>query len=266
MILHQLRWMAAGLAAVAVVFAAPSRSNADVQILVEELDAGGGTVASKLVSSPNGPLAVSFAGVYFTGIATLSTNSDSGSSTASLTPAFTAGRLTPAFDVTQDHKLRITVTDDKFMTSTNGGTLKSAAGASNGFADGIEKVETFALLFDSKQMTVPASSQTQLATGPILASVGTNPPTDPPATVTQPGPDRADEVKKEVVGIPSPFAIQQVILVSFSGPIPPAATFGATGGASLESSAVPAPGGLALALIALPLLGLRRSLRKTAAA
>ncbi|HEY1188802.1 MAG TPA: hypothetical protein VGE74_14200, partial [Gemmata sp.] len=70
--------------------------------------------------------------------------------------------------------------------------------------------------------------------------------------------------QNDVMGLVSPFAIQQTILVSFSGNIPANATFGATGGASVTSAAVPAPGGLALGLIALPLLGLRRTLRKRA--
>ena len=68
-----------------------------------------------------------------------------------------------------------------------------------------------------------------------------------------------------VTGLTSPYGIQQTILVSFSGTPTQNGTFGATGGASVTSNTpavVPAPGGLALALIALPLLGLRRTLRK----
>jgi hypothetical protein len=52
--------------------------------------------------------------------------------------------------------------------------------------------------------------------------------------------------------------VQQVLTVTVDPTS--ASTFGGSGGANV--SPVPAPGGLALALIGLPLIGLRRALRK----
>jgi hypothetical protein len=66
-----------------------------------------------------------------------------------------------------------------------------------------------------------------------------------------------------VAGLPSPYAIQQEIVVTVTGPQSLVGkTFTVNASAQTVSNPVPAPGGLVLALAALPVLGLRRTLRK----
>ncbi len=264
MFLRQLRWIAAGVAIVAAVCASPAQSKADIQILVEELD--GSNVpfaATRQFTTSAGSGATSFNGTYFTGLVTVSSNSSTpGASVASLTPSF-SGQLTSAFNVAQDYKLRITVTDDGFTPNGPNGTLRVQTSGSTGFASGTESVASETRIYNPNAGSqVPATSTTQLANGATVAG--------PVSLFTPNGTLVTNGAGLPVAGLSSPYAIQQTIIVSFSGNIPANATFGATGGASVTSdtppAAVPAPGGLALALIALPLLGLRRTLRKRAAA
>lgn len=241
MVLRNLRWMTAGLVALAAIGFAPARSSAEVTILVEELDSSGGTVASQLTTL-GGSGVTTFTGSHFTGLVTVSTNSGSASSVASLTPAF-SGQLTSAFDVTAGHTLKITVTDNNFVPNGLEGTLKAQTSGSTGFAEGTLDVEGSTMIFDPSAPGTPlVGPLSQTATGGML-----------------------QENTVGVAGLTNPFAIQQSLEVSFRGNVTPNGTFGATGGASVTSSnnAVPAPGGLALALIGLPLIGLRRALRKT---
>lgn len=264
MFLRQLRWITAGLAVVAAVCASPAQSKADVQILVEELNGSNVVIASQYTTL-TGSGTASFTGNYFTGLVTVSSNSASASTTASLTPSF-SGQLTSAFDVTQDHKLRITVTDDTFVPNGPTGTLRVETSGSTGFASGMESVSSETRIYNPALANtspinpppasgqIPATNTSLLADGRTIAG--------PVDLYT---PDGTKVIgQSAVTGLVSPFAIQQTILVSFSGEIPANATFGATGGASVTSNAVPAPGGLVLALTALPLIGLRRTLRKRA--
>jgi len=240
MFLRHARWLVAGIAAITGIGLSPARSNADVTILVEELNASSTVVASQS-QTLSGSGSLNFTGVYFTGLATVSTNSTSSSSVASLIPGFT-GQLTNAFDVTQDHTLRVTVSDNNFQPTGPNGTLKVQVSGSTGFASGTESIVEDTRVYD------PATNSTILLVPNLLSPDGS--------------------LQQKIVGtqgLTSPYAIQQTLTISFSGSIPANATFGSTGGASLASSPVPAPGGLALALIGLPLIGLRRALRKRAA-
>lgn len=241
MLLRNLRWMAACLVALATIGLAPARSNAEITILVEELNASGTSILSQTTPLGGSGAAV-FNGSFFSGLVTLSTNSAFASPTASLTPSF-SGLLTPAFDVTQDHKLRITVTDTNFIPKGPNGTLKVETQGTTGFASGSLSIVEDTRLYN------PATNG-NVALMPNLIS-----------------PDGTKVVSSvDVQSLVSPFAIQQTITVSFNGAIPANATFGASGGSSVSSSPVPAPGGLALALVGLPLIGLRRALRKWGAA
>lgn len=242
MILRKVRRLAACLAALAVIGLAPARSSADVTILVQELDSGGNVVASNSGTFA-GSSALSFNGQYFTGFALVSTNSGTTSPVASLTPSFN-GQLTSAFDVSENHTLKITVTDNGFVPNGPVGNLTVEVSGSNGFATGTGAVEADTRLFD------PVTNTT-IASRPDLFS---------------PDGTKATDENIAVNGLTNPYAIQQVLTLSFSGNIPANGTFAATGGADLSSQPVPAPGGLALALIGLPLLGLRRVLRKRAEA
>ncbi len=267
MILRTFRLLAA---AVAVVCLAPSRSNAEMQILVEELNASSSVVGSSnfTVGTPTGVNTFSQSFSYssptghFTLDGLLRTNSHLGTPNASLTTSFTAG-FTTNYVAIDGHTLRITVTDDGFGSTGASATFTNTAGASSGFAGGTVQVDSFSRLLDSGLMTVPASSTTNLAAGPTLAG--------PTATASDAVPDNSglvDTTTANVSGLPSPYAIQQVINVSITqnGTIDQSSTFGGTAGARVEPNApVPAPGGLALALIGLPLIGLRRALRTRAA-
>ena len=246
MILRQLRWVAAGLAVVAAVCASPARSKADVVILIEELNASGMVVASQSTPLSGSGVTPMFTGQYFTGTAFASTNSDTTSAIASFTPSFN-GRLTSAFNAAQDHKLRITATDNAFTPSGTSGKLSVEASGSGGLSGGGLSIVEDTRLFN------PATG-TDIALRPNLVSATGNRVTDENIAVS---------------GLSTPYGIQQVLLISFRGSPPLNATFGATGGADLSYDtpppAVPAPGGLVLALIGLPLIGLRRTLRKRAA-
>ena len=253
MFLRQLRWIVASVAVVAAFVASPAQSKADVQILIEEIGTGGVTPQYTTLS---GSGVAMFNGTFFSGLVTVSSNSATGSPIASLTPSF-SGQLTSAFTGTE--QLRITVTDDGFTPAGDFGVLRVETSGSTGFASGAESVASTTRIYDpTLGATVPASSTTQTANGQTIAG---------PVDLFTPDGNRVTG-QNDVTGLVSPFAIQQTIVVSFSGNIPTNATFGATGGASVTSnvspSAVPAPGGLLLGLAALPLLGLRRTLRKRA--
>lgn len=241
MVLRNLRWLVAGVAAVIGLCASPARSSADVTILVEELN-GSSVVASQsttIASASVLPTNVTptFTGQFFTGSAVVSTNSGSSSLVASLVPSFN-GQLTSSFDVTQNHTLRITVTDTSFIPQGPAGSLKVEVSGSTGFANGTQSIDEKTRIFD------PATNQTITLIDSLQSADGTK------QTNTS-----------NVSGLPSPYAIQQTLTLSYSGDIPANATFGATGGASITTNAVPAPSGLLLGLIALPLVGLRRALR-----
>jgi hypothetical protein len=69
-----------------------------------------------------------------------------------------------------------------------------------------------------------------------------------------------------IANLPTPYSILQTIFVYVqpTSNINVASTFGGTASTDVITDAVPvpAPGGLALALIGLPLLGLRRAIRR----
>jgi hypothetical protein len=244
MLLRHTRWLVAGIAAVAGICLAPARSYADVTILVQELDAGGNPISG--TSQTFGAAGGNYTnGQFFSGSVGLTTNSSSTpTSVASMTPVFN-GILNPTFDVGQDHKLRITATDTSFKPNGLTGNLQVKVSGSNGLATGTESLVEDTFIYN-----------------PL-----TNSPIDNIKNNISPNGD-LKIVTKDISGLTNPtYAIQQTLTISFSGTIPANATFGATGGASVTSnSAVPAPGGLALALVGLPLIGLRRAIRKRAAA
>jgi hypothetical protein len=267
MLLRKLRWAVACLASVVALCASPARSSADVQILVEELNASATVVGSSSfsVGQPSGSttffqnFSYSTNGGFFTLSGETGTNSQLGTRNASLSTSFTGG-FTSAFDATQGHTLRITVTDDNYTGHSNLNSLLNSAGVALGFAGGTITVDSFSRVYNPSDSTAtPASSTSQLAGGPTVGSV------TPTASDSLPTGNSNNRVtQSNVSGLPSTYAIQQVILISFdqTGTIDPDSTF--TGSAGARIDPVPAPGGLALALIGLPLIGLRRAFRKPA--
>lgn len=87
------------------------------------------------------------------------------------------------------------------------------------------------------------------------------------ATTAQSG-SQSNVTSGNVSNLPSPFTITQTLMINVTPPATGAGSF--TSGISTVvntnsvPSAVPAPGGLALALVGLPLIGLRRILRRKA--
>ncbi|MCI0700832.1 MAG: hypothetical protein L0241_07100 [Planctomycetia bacterium] len=264
MFLRQLRWVAACVAAVVVACLAPAESKADIQILVQELDTGDNVVGSGsfAVGSPSGTntffqnFNYSTSGGHFTLTGSSATNSHLNVPNGSLSTSFTAG-FTNDFNALQGHSLRITVTDDGYTGVGQPAILVNSAGAAVGFSGGTLQVDSFSRIFDpTDPSAIPASSTTALANGPTIGSQ------TPTATDTLPAGDPNLRItSSNVSGLPSSYAIQQVISISVTqtGTIDPNSTF--TGSAGARVNSVPAPSALALALIGLPLIGLRRALR-----
>jgi hypothetical protein len=263
MFLRQLRWLAA---AVAVACLAPASARAEIQVLVEELDASGVTVGQSAfaVGVPSGGstffqgFSYSTTGGHFTLDGTAGTNSHRGTVNASLSTSFTAG-FTSNFDPSQGHTLRITITDDKYTSAGAASVLTNTAGVASGFAGGTVQVDSFSSILQTP-LTVPASSTTELATGTTIGGptpVATDMLPVPPVPTTR-------VTTANMSSLPPQYAIQQVIIISINqtGPIDPAATFTGSAGARVDPRPIPTPSALALALIGLPLIGLRRVLRK----
>lgn len=277
MVSRFIRRLTASLAVAAAFCLAPGMARADVQILVEEYAPGANIgVDSPLASqytnyttsqvlASGGLLSYNFTnGVQFGVTGSLTTNSFTSSTSSSLTPSF-SGLFKAGFDpndssVTSFNTLRITVTDDHFTGGDPANVLTNRAGTSNGFANnaGTLNVNTQSVLLNNP-LTTPTSSTTNVAAGTQIG----------PATLVAnaslpPNLGNNPETSVAVSSLPASYAIQQTITVEITrtGTFSPGATFGGSGGASIDPQMVPAPGGLVLAMIALPLLGLRRTLRK----
>lgn len=246
------------LAVAVAVLAAPSLARADVQILVEELNAAGTVLASQFttgtVPATGGVVMYNFTnGQAFGGGGTVTVVG----SNNSFNPSF-SGFLTGTASPT-DRTLRITVTNDAFSVGPGfTGTLLNDSGATSaGLTNGSTTVTTFSRVYNPAG-GVPASSTTQLATGTTLAG-----PTDPSTTS---GNGSGPRTTASVASLPTPFAIQQTLLITINSVNGVASgSFGATGGAQVAATPIPAPAGVVLALAALPLLGLRRRLARAAA-
>lgn len=233
MSLRKHGWLVVCLAAIGAVVAAPAPCRADISIQVTET----GTAPA---SESFGPTTGS---VLNTGSATLGAFSISNISAslgaspnaASLTTNLNLG-FTSNFALNSGDVLTITVTASNIANAQPGanGLIMNQAGASNGI---ISDAGTLTVSSTSTVNGVSTASSTAVAGG-----VGT--------TSGQPTSASSD--------IPANYSIVETITVSVSpsGSINTASTIGGT--ISTTVSVVPAPGGLALALAALPLFGLRR--------
>jgi hypothetical protein len=258
MMLQKLRWLTAGLLAAAALLASPARSQAGIQILIQELDSGGNAVGASQYFT--GVLVPSTGTTSFTNISiTVTTTSGVSAAVNSLT---TTVNMKPSATFDPTHSLRVWVTDDGFLNSNLGGTASvfNNASASSGIAGGQN-----ALTNNSQLLSLPVGVPT------------TNPPSDtvlgPPtgdATDIRPSGLPSPQTVANVASLPGAFAIQQTITIRATptgpGGIDPQSTLGGSASTVVLSGpppGVPAPGGLVLALIGLPILGARR-LRKKA--
>jgi len=263
MFLRQLRWLAASLATVVAVCAAPARSEAGIQVLVEELNSGGTVVNSSpyFTATPSGglySLNYSFTGSQFSVLSgSAITNSASNPATipASLSSNFGIGVLVD----NPTNTLRITVTDDGYTAGAGlPAQLRNTASVSIA-TDAAAQVDSFSRLLSSP-LTVPASSSSALASG---TQVGT-----PTGVATDVRPDTIGVSKITTAFIdplPAKYALQQIINISIPAGVNTPANTSYNGTAGVTATPVPAPAGAVLALIGLPLIGLRRKLRKTGA-
>lgn len=253
MLMSQLRWIAACAAVVAAVVASPARSKADTQILIQEVDAANNPVGSlsTFFQAGNGsfnlPSSFSTPSFNVTSIGATPIIGLDGSGSLSTTVITTPGA---AFNPT--HSLRVTVTSDGFLNPTPGGvgTLVNDPGIST-------------------SRTADANSNTGttvLLTGPI----GSTTPFDPPLILTDTQFTGGSDARSDttVTAVPGQYTLQQTLKITITPNGSLNGTFTDTLSSSLDATpppaAVPAPGGLVLGLVALPLLGLRRTLRKRA--
>ena len=260
MILRQVRWLAASLAAVAAVCLAPARSEAGIQVLVEELNASSVVVGTPayFTGTPSGLFSQPFtySGSQFSILSGGAiTNSALGTTPASLSSNFGIGVLV----ANPTNSLRITVTDDGYTAGASmPAQLRNTASVSIA-TDAAAQVTSFSrVLLDP--LTVPTSSTTAVASGTQVGSV------TPPATDVRPDTLGVSPVTTSIIDpLPGKYALQQVILISIPVGVNTPANTSFSGTAGVTATPVPAPGGLALALVGLPLLGLRRVFRKRAA-
>jgi hypothetical protein len=253
-----LRRWAAALAVVAAVGLGPARSEAGIQVLVEELDSSSHVVGtgSFFSGTPSGSSlffqSFSFSGSQYTLSGQAITNSHLGSTPASLSSNFGVAVLVD----NPTNTLRITVTDDGYTASAGmPATLRNTASVSIA-TDAAAQVDSFSKLLDTP-LTFPSDPASGPPTGTALGG-----PTD---TATDVRPDTlgvSPVTTAFVASLPAQYALQQVITVSIPDGVNTPKDTSFNGTAGVTATPVPAPGGLALALVGLPLIGLRRAFRR----
>jgi len=260
MLLRNFRWLSAGVLAAAVLFGAPSRSDAGISVLVEEVDAGGNVVPGGSQAAFTSPLLTGTFVVNalptpsFTSVS-VTVNRSTGIA-SSLNTITSTVNLRPNGVLTGDHFLRVIVTDDGFLNSNPGGTatLTDDAGVSAGINGGSNTAQVVSQL---KNGTLP---------GP-LSNIGA---ATTGSSNTTPGGLKVNSPPVNIPSLPGQFGVEQTILIIASAdPTAEGIAINSTLGGTLSTvitsrtpDVVPAPAGVALALVGLPLLGLRRVLRK----
>jgi hypothetical protein len=257
MLLRKSGWLSAGALAAAILLVCPSVSHAGISVLVEEVDAGGNVVpggGQAAFTSPNltGTFVINALPTPSFRSISVTVNRSTGSP-SDLNTITSTVNLRPSSVLTGDHFLRVIVTDDGFLNSNTGGlgTLTDDAGTSAGIIGGTNTAEVV----------------TQLKTGTLpgpLAGLGD---ATTGSSNTTPGGIKVNSPPVHIPSMPSGFGVEQTILiVAHADPTQEGIAINSTLGGTLSSvitvQSVPAPAGVALALVGLPVLGLRRLLRK----
>jgi hypothetical protein len=251
MVLRKLRWLSAAVLAAVAVFASPARSQAGTQIIVTEFDTSTNTVVNSAsftlatlptAGSPYTPVGGNFRDISIT----MTSSSGSGASDFhSLTTTFGAKPTDGTFN--PNVELRLSIIDDGFLSSNPNGTGILSGNVGNSSGGSVTNV----------------TGDTTLSTGMIGG-------TTPLLTL---GPDSAGNgsgtsfTSANIASMPGAFAIEQTLALRVSAVTSANASFGSTISTFLSTSpqsVVPAPAGLILALTAVPVIGLRRVLRKKA--
>lgn len=256
MFLRKMSWLCACIVATVAVLAAPARSMANTQILIQELDGGGNVVAgqSQIFSGTT----ASFATTNFLNIQ-VGTSSNSGA-IGSLSTSVSAG-LSSTLDAT--HTLQVIVTNDGFVNPFPGqpAAISNSAGASNAIVGGTNTITGVTQLL-SVPLTTPANQTGTLASGTTVGGPSAV------ATDIRPGSSSTNSTSANSASLPTNYAIQQTITVRATPTtgILSGSSVGGTVGSTVFTNAapVPAPAGVLLALSAIPALGLRRILRRKA--
>jgi hypothetical protein len=257
MVLRKLRWLTAGLLAAATLLAAPSRSDAGTQILIEEIDSGGAVFGTTQIVSGT---SATFSTANFLNISVTAT-----ANTGAISSLTTTVSAAPAASFDTSHQLRVIVTDDGFVNPFPGqpALVENNAAASSGIGGGQN-----ILTNQTQLLNVPLSPGTGQTASPASGT--------PLGDETQPAIDIrplglvSPTTTSNVSNMPAQFAIQQTILVraATAGTIASGSTLGGSASSIVSTNApaaVPAPAGLVLALAAVPVLGLRRAFRRKSA-
>jgi hypothetical protein len=231
MVLRKFRWLAPAVVAAVAVLAAPGRSLAETMIIVQET--GGAAQTFTAATLPASFSTGNFSDVKIT------INSSSSATPKLGHSISTTLNATPGTNFDPAKTLTVTVTDDGFNNLNPGGNGTFTGNVSNTSAFVTGSVT------GSTTLSSPATTL-----GPVAATVGNS--------VAFSG--------TNVSGVPDTFSITQVLELRVDTLANSSATF--TGSISsqvlVNPAAVPAPPAVFLALAAVPVLGLRRVLRKKA--
>jgi len=255
MLLRNIRLLAASVFAAAAIVATPSRSDAAIEVLIQEIGPGGTTTLLSTTAAPGGQVTTSSASFSTINLQFGNVVNNFAASFSTSYTITTANNL----DISAAPQLAITVKD----TGPSGNGIPALAGSladlgnsvsvtngiltSSGFGTHTLSSTTSLLDFDTQT--------TQASTGPDAASA-TNVGSGNGSTVTG------------ISNLSEAYIIQQMFNVNLSGTgTASASTF--TGGVSstlvVSQAAIPAPPAILLAAMALPAFGLRRVLRRKTA-
>ncbi|HEY2910789.1 MAG TPA: hypothetical protein VGI99_11110 [Gemmataceae bacterium] len=258
MVLRTMRLFSAGILTAAAVLGSPAASRADTQILIQELDGLGNPIsgASQIFTGTT----ASFTTPDFTNIQ-VGTTPNSGA-IGSLNTTVTAAL---ASNLNTANTLQVIVTSDGFVNPFPGQPAKidNNVGASSGIVGGTNQITGTTQVF-GVPLSPPANQIGQIAGGPSIVGPSAV------AIATSPVSGTVSDTQLTSTSLPTNFAIQQTITVratpDVGGAIATGSTVGGTVGSTVVTNAspVPAPAGLLLALSAIPVVGIRRILRKKA--
>ncbi len=250
--LRNVRWIAAGLLAVAGLAASSTQASAGTLILVEELNSSNVAINAASFSIATLPTSGSpYAtptGTFQNISITVTTTSGASSNVNSLTTTVAAK---PGTSFNSANSLRVTVTDDGFQNASPSGVanVTNDPGASSGISGGVNN-----LIGSTTIQSGTIGSLTALGATPTASDTSPGGPSDPNTTVVIPS-------------LPATYAMTQELTIRAipTTGIDPNSTFGGTLSSTIATTPnapVPAPAALFLALSAVPAFGLRRVLRR----
>lgn len=244
MFLRQLRWIAAGLVALAALVGNPGVSRADTLYVVQEYDTSTNTLLNSTsftqanvptLSTPFSGAGWNFQSISFGGT---TTSGPAASDFHSLTTTLSARPTAAGFNTSIE--LRVTITDDGFLNSNPDGDGVLTGNLGNSSGGSVTTLTGSSTLVGSATL------------GPLTVNSGAG----------------NNFAPANISGMPGAFAIQHSMILNVSSISSSNTTFGSTVSTFVSTTpnvAIPAPAGVVLALTAVPVLGLRRVLRRKTA-